>query len=54
MPTPGLNQDLGFSQSVEDLSVQQLITHRAVEALAVAILPWAAGCDLERRHNDLR
>lgn len=51
---PGFDQDLCLSQSVKDLPIQELITHRAIERLTVAILPWAAGCDVERLHADLR
>ena len=54
VPPPGFDQDLCLSQGVEDLAIQELVAHRAVEALAVAILPWAAGCDVERLHTDLR
>ena len=53
MPSPGFDQDLCLSQSVKDLPIQELITHRAIERLTVAILPWAAGCDVERLHADL-
>ena len=54
MPSPGFDQDLSLGQSVEDLSVQELVTHRTVEALTVAILPRTAGCDVERLHTDPR
>ena len=53
MTSPGFDQDLCLSQSVKDLPIQELITHRAIKALAVAILPWAARCDVERLHPDL-
>lgn len=52
VPPPSFGQDLRLGQRVENLLVQQFITHRAVEGLAVAILPWAAGCDVERLHAD--
>ena len=54
MSAPSFDQDLSLSQGVEDFSVQELVTHRAVEALAVAVLPWAARRDVERLHADLR
>ena len=38
---------LGFPQRAEDLAVQQLVLKPTVEALTVAILPWAARRDLE-------
>lgn len=31
-----------------------LVTHRAIKALAVAILPRGAACNVERPHADLR
>jgi hypothetical protein len=37
---------------VEDLAVEQLVAELAVEALAVAVLPWAAGLDVGRRGTD--
>ena len=52
MPSPGFDQDLGFSQGVEDLPAQEFIAHRSVEGLAVAILPWAAWRDVERLRTD--
>lgn len=42
MAPPGFDQDLRLGQGVEDLPVQELVAHRAVEALAVVIFPWAA------------
>lgn len=50
---PGLDQDLSFGRGVEDFPVQVLVTHRAVEAIALAILTWAARYDVERLHADL-
>jgi hypothetical protein len=53
MAPPGFDQDLILSQGVEDLPVQELVAHRAIKALAVAVLPWAARRDVERFHADL-
>lgn len=39
---PALDDDLGFSEGVEDLSVQQFVTEPSVEALNVAVFPRAA------------
>ncbi len=36
---PPFDDDLGFVQRVEDLSVQQFVAHAPVEALAIAMLP---------------
>ena len=54
VPSPGFDQDTGFGQRVEDLAVEQLVAHRPVEGLAIAVLPRAAGCDVERLHTDPR
>ena len=51
---PLLDNNLGFLEAVKDLAIQQFVPELAVEGLAVAILPWAAGCDVERLHTDLR
>ena len=40
-------QHFCFCQRGEDLAVEQLITQAAVEALAIGVLPWAAGLDVE-------
>ena len=53
MPPPGLDQHFSFSEAVEDLTVEQLVTQRPVEAFVVTILPRRSGCDLERLHADL-
>jgi len=34
------NENLGFTQRVKDLTVEQLALHPSIEALAVAVLPW--------------
>ena len=39
VPSPSLDQDLGFSQIFEELDVQQLVAQLAVKALVVAVLP---------------
>src|SRR3954463_2938575 len=46
VPPPALDDDLGLGQRVEDLTVEQLVTELAVEALAVAVLPGATGLDV--------
>ncbi len=43
VPSLGLDQDFCLSERIEDLSVEKFVSRRAVEGLAVAILPWAAG-----------
>lgn len=49
---PGLDQDLCLAQIEEDFPRQQLIAQLAVEAFAVAVLPRAAWCDVERLDAD--
>jgi len=36
---PFLDQDLGFAQRVEELTVEELIAEAGIEAFTVAILP---------------
>ncbi len=43
--SPAFDDDLGFSQRVEDLPVQQFVPEPGIEALDVAILPGAARLD---------
>ena len=52
MAAPCLDQDLGLPEIEEDFPRQQFIPELGVEALAVAILPWAARLDIERLHAD--
>src|SRR3546814_13582270 len=54
MSPPGFDQDAGLGERVEDLAIEQFIAQRPVEALAVSILPWRSGGDVERLHADLR
>ena len=42
---PSLDDDLGLCEAVEDLTVEQLIAQLRVEALAIAVLPWASRLD---------
>ena len=39
MVPPSFNDDLGFTQGIEDFAVQQFIPHSPVEAFAVPVLP---------------
>ena len=47
---PAFDDDLGFSQRVEQLSVEKLIAHLPVKRFAIAIFPGGPWLDLERRH----
>jgi len=38
---PGLDDDLGFAQAVEDFAVEQFVAQAGVEALDEAVLPRA-------------
>ena len=49
---PGLDQDLGLPEIIEDFPRQQLVAELGVEALAVTILPCASRLDIERLHTD--
>src|SRR5215204_4295243 len=44
--TPALDHDLGLPQRVEDLAIEKLVSQAGVEALHVAVLPWAASFDV--------
>ena len=48
VPAPALDDDLGFSQRVEDFAVEEFVTQARVEAFDISVLPRAAGLD-ERR-----
>lgn len=44
---PLLDDDLRFLQAEEDLLVEAFVPQFSVEGLAIAVLPWAAGLDVE-------
>jgi hypothetical protein len=46
MTPPAFDDDLSFSEGVEDLAIEQLIAQAGVEALDVAILPRTAALDI--------
>jgi len=46
MPAPAFHDDPGLLERVEDLAVEKLVAQTGVEALDVAVLPWAAGSDV--------
>ncbi len=52
MPTPALDRDLSLAERRKDFSIQQRVAQLRIEALIVAILPWAAGFDIERLHAE--
>ena len=54
MPPPGFDQPAGLGEAVEELTVEQFIAQRSVEALVVAVLPRRRRGDVERLHADLR
>ncbi len=43
---PSFDDDLGFSERVEDFTVQQLVSEPGVEALYIAVLPRASRLDI--------
>src|SRR5690606_6590066 len=43
--SPCLDDDLCLGEAIEDLPVEQFIAQLGVEALAIAVLPWAARLD---------
>lgn len=46
VPPPTLDDDLGFSQAVEDFTIEQFIPQARVEALDIAILPRTSWRDV--------
>jgi hypothetical protein len=43
MIAPLLDNDGGFSQAAEDLSIEAFVAQLAVERFTVTVLPWASG-----------
>ena len=54
MSPPGFDQHPGLGEAVKDLTIEQFVAKRPVEALVVAILPWRRRGDVERLHADIR
>jgi hypothetical protein len=52
--SPTLDDDLGLTQSVENLAVEQLIAKAGIEALDVAVLPGATPLDVGGLGTDSR
>ncbi len=50
---PLLDDDGGFLQAVEDLTVEQFVAQFSVKGLAVAILPGTAGFDVQGLRSEL-
>jgi hypothetical protein len=50
---PGCRDRPGIAEAVEDLQSQALVTEATVKALGVAVLPGAAGLNVERRDADV-
>jgi hypothetical protein len=44
---PSFKDDPRFEQAAEEFPVQALVPQLVVEALDVAVLPWAAGLDVD-------
>jgi len=51
--SPLLDDDLRFTQAVEDFLVETFVAELSVEAFAVAVFPWATGFDVERLRSDV-
>jgi hypothetical protein len=49
---PALDDDLGFSQRVEDLAIEQFVAQASIEALDIAVFPEAARLDIGRLGPD--
>jgi len=44
---PAFKDDLRFEQAAEEFPVEALVAQLVMEALDVAVLPWAAGFDID-------
>src|SRR6188768_3970514 len=44
--SPALDDNLRFTQRVEDLAVEEFVAQARIEALDEAVLPWAASLDV--------
>src|SRR6266566_1076248 len=53
MAPPAFDDDLSFSEGVEDLAIEQLIAKAGVEALDVAVLPRTAPLDIDSLGDEL-
>lgn len=51
--SPSFDDDPSFQQSEEDLAIQKLVPHLAVEGLTVSILPWTSGLNVERLYANI-
>ena len=47
MASPALDDGPGLLERVEDFAIQKLIAQLRVEALAIAVLPWATGQEVD-------
>lgn len=43
--SPLFDQDPGFDERMEDLTVEELVPHSAIERFYESVLPRTAGCD---------
>ena len=50
---PPIDQDLGFTQRIEDLAIKQLVSEFTVEALDESILPRVPRLDIQRGHTHM-
>jgi hypothetical protein len=48
--SPLLDDDLGFSERLEDLAVEQFVAKPAFEAFILSVLPGTPRFDVERAH----
>lgn len=50
---PPLQDYLGFTQGVENLTIKELVSQGPIEGLVVAVLPWRSWGYEKRPHADL-
>lgn len=52
--SPPFDERFGFPHRVEDFPRKQLVSELGVEALTIAVLPWASRFDVECLDAELR
>ena len=52
LPEPGIDCDLSLFGGVKPFLVEDFFSQGPVKAFVVAVFPWAAGIDLDRRYSN--
>ena len=49
---PFLDQDLSFTQVIEYVSIEKLVSHPTIEAITLSLLTWVSRFDVDRLSAD--